>query len=106
MKLFLVAVKDRKAGVFTAPQCVVRLEAGLRGFADEVNRADPNNMWFKHPEDFELHHVGSFDDQVGRVEPLGDPVVLGCGDEYKRQQSLSFGEPRGDGRTRDFMNSQ
>lgn len=94
MKLFLVGVKDRKAGVFTAPQAVVRLEAALRGFADEVNNPrNGENMWYRHPEDFELYHVGSFDDQVGRLEPLGDPVLLGCGDEYRKQQEMSFGSP-------------
>lgn len=93
MNLFLLAVKDRKAGVFTAPQCVVRLEAGLRSFSDEVNNPrNGENMWFRHPEDFELYHVGSFDDQVGRLLPLTDPVLLGCGDEFRRQLGLPLGD--------------
>lgn len=91
MKLYLVSVKDRKAGVFTSPQCVVRLEAALRSFADNVNDPRPDNMWFKHPEDFELWHVGSFDDQTGKVAVLVEVALLACGDEYKKQQALPFG---------------
>lgn len=61
MKMQILAVRDIKADVYGVPMFVPNIAAALRNFADQVN--DPESgMLNKHPEDFELYHLGSYDD--------------------------------------------
>lgn len=65
MNLFVVSVRDRAADVFGQPMFVVSIGGAVRSFADEVNRVDPQNVLNRHPEDFDLYVLGSFDDNTG-----------------------------------------
>lgn len=38
-----------------------------RGVVDAL-QSSPDTLIAKHPEDFDLYHVGSFDDETGKVE--------------------------------------
>lgn len=53
--------------------------SALRAFADHVN--EPGTGPNKHPEDYSLWHIGTFDDQEGRITPL-TPTMLGRAAEY------------------------
>lgn len=65
MKLQIVAVRDRAADVFGQPQFVAAVGVAIRGFQDEANREERSNQLFMHPEDFDLYHIGEYDDSDG-----------------------------------------
>lgn len=81
MKLFVVSVKDNAAQMFGRPIFVPALGLANRQFSDEVNRAAEDNQYYKHPEDFDLYHLGVFDDETGLFELLTFPKILARGVE-------------------------
>lgn len=74
MKLQVVAVADRALQAFNRPICVQALGLAVRSFQDEVNNT--SSELSKHPEDYELHHLGVFDDQTGAFESFRSTIVL------------------------------
>lgn len=89
MELKIIVVRDIKADVFMQPQFVSSLGAAIRSFGDECQRQDENNILWKHPEDFELYHIGNWDDNSGSfdVEHDGsgfDRKQIAVGSNYKR----------------------
>lgn len=56
--------KDSAADTFGQPFFAPSIGVAVRSFTDEVNRADQNNELYKHPDDFILYEVGTFDDDV------------------------------------------
>lgn len=82
MKLVLLAVYDVVAGAYNAPPIGAPTRGvGERSFSDEVNR--PESAFGLHPDDYELHEVGSFDMVTGLVEPLlPRPNVYGRARNY------------------------
>lgn len=77
MKRLLFAVRDRVALVYMAPFLEVTEAAALRAFSDAA--ADQQTQLSKHPEDFDLYHLGSFDDSDGAFEILERPVQISPG---------------------------
>lgn len=74
MKFELFAVLDAKAGFFGQLFWEQRREMAIRQFSDAVNDgSNPNNMWYRHPEDFTLYALGEYDNETGRVSSL--PVL-------------------------------
>lgn len=83
MKLYVVVIRDRGADVFGAPNFVASVGGAIRGFADEINRNAEGNVLFKHPQDFDLFKLGTYDDEtaefaVGRPEQIavGKDLVI------------------------------
>lgn len=75
MKMGLYAVLDAKLGDFGAPFVSQRDESAQRSFADAVNDgSNPNNQWFRHPEDFALYKIGDYDTETATLVPM----VLKC----------------------------
>lgn len=66
MKQVIVAVRDSAMGSFARPFFVPTVAVAVRSFTDEVNRVDPQNQMNVHPEDFELHQLGEFDEESGQ----------------------------------------
>lgn len=79
MKKFIVCVRDIRADLFFSPMFYQSLGQAERQFADEVNRKDASNTLASHPADFELFHVGSFDDQTCTFDLLDKPTQLALG---------------------------
>ena len=50
---------------------------------DEVNRPNDNNMLYKHPADFILYEIGTFDQNIGAGSFLSTPFRLTGGDEIQ-----------------------
>jgi len=48
----------------------------VRSFTDEVNRVSETNEMNRHPSDYELYHVGTYDDQAGHLEPVSPPILI------------------------------
>lgn len=71
MQLFLCAVRDSAVSAFQRPFVVPALGMAIRAFGDEVVR--PESELAKHPSDYELFHLGSFDEESGKVVCLPNP---------------------------------
>lgn len=77
MELF--AIKDVKAGTFGNIVCYLNRAVALRGLAEAVQQ--PDNMLSKHGFDFQLYHLGTFDQTSGVVECFPQPdFVITVGD--------------------------
>lgn len=72
MNLYVVAVRDRASDVFGSPYFVVSVGAAVRSFGDEINREDAQNPCYKHPEDYDLFLLGSYDDNIGKFVNTDD----------------------------------
>ena len=76
MLQFVVSVKDRAADVFNRPFFVPHRNVAVRDFTDEVNRVAADNPLNKHPDDFDLYVLGTFDDNSGAFVMEETPTVL------------------------------
>lgn len=61
--LIVCAVRDSAVNAFSRPFFVPAVGAAVRAFGDEVSRVDSD--MHKHPEDFELYELGTFDEESG-----------------------------------------
>lgn len=70
----VVAVWDRALGayirLFTAPSIAI----AARSFIDDL--WDPKGEMVKHPGDYELHHLASFEDITGRFEQVSEFTLI------------------------------
>lgn len=76
MKYQIVSVYDYVAEVYGTPYYAVSQGSAIRGFSDEINRADPNNMLYQHPKDYKLVLLGTFDDFSATFELQSSPTDL------------------------------
>lgn len=67
MKLYAYCVYDRKALVYNAPFFAVSDGSAARSFSDLAN--DLSTTVGRHPMDYVLFRVGSFDDAAGMLLP-------------------------------------
>lgn len=79
MQYFVMAVRDRAADVFGVPHYAASIGTAVRNFSDEVNRSAPDNMFNKHPEDFDLFHLGLYDDSTAKFETFEKPRQVAIG---------------------------
>lgn len=63
MKVLVFSVYDKKASAFLAPFTFPARGQAVRAFSDTVN--DPKTPFWKHPEDFDLHELGTFNEASG-----------------------------------------
>lgn len=76
-KLYIVAVRDRAIDAFMNPFVVSALGMALRSFGDEVK--NPESPMSKHPEDYDLFHLGFYESDSGALQPLERPHQLAIG---------------------------
>jgi len=79
MIMQIVAVHDRAAQGYARPVFVAALGQAIRSFQDELNRQDPNNEMNRHPDDFDLFHLGTYNDSTGKIESLEVPLQIAIG---------------------------
>ena len=83
MKLILCSVKDRASDAYGRPMFVPSSGVAIRSFSDEVNRSEPDNQLFNHPDDFDLYEFGEFDDNTGLFNLYDQPKLLTLGKQVK-----------------------
>lgn len=66
MKTNAYAVQDIKADRFNVPFFITTHGEAIRVFGD--NCQNKESLWNKHPEDFRLYHLGTFDDKTGELQ--------------------------------------
>lgn len=82
MKQNLYSVFDRKTGIYSPPMAFPAVGAAVRMFTDEVNGGQ--SLIGKHPEDYDLYHVGEFDDNTAQLEPLVSASLVVAGLSVKQ----------------------
>ncbi|QXP08171.1 MAG: nonstructural protein [Arizlama microvirus] len=76
----VVSIRDSAVNAFMRPWFVPAVGAAVRSFADEAVRADGDIV--KHPADYELFELGTFDDSTARFTMLAEPRSLARGADY------------------------
>jgi len=74
--LQIFSVRDTAAEAFLPPFTMNSRGAAIRAFTDAVNGG--NNQFTAHAGDYNLFHIGDFDEDLGVVTP-SEPVLLGNG---------------------------
>lgn len=79
----IYAIRDNQVEAFSQPFYSPTHGSALRAFSDHVNeKGTPAN---KHPSDYDLFHLGEFDDQVGTIKPIA-PARIGRATEYLNKE--------------------
>lgn len=76
MVLYCFCLMDNKAGFFGQPFMFPSRGQAVRAIQDLV--ADPTTMAGKHPADFNLFEVGTWDDQTGRYTDQIPEHICSC----------------------------
>ena len=76
MLLQVVVVRDSAINAFGTPYFVTHTGSAVRGFTDGVNTPQENSNLYKHPADFVLWHLGTYDDLDARFDLFPSPVQL------------------------------
>lgn len=81
MVLKIVAVWDIKARVYIAPAAYRNQFDAARAFGAAAT--EPGNQINVHAWDFELHELGEFFDQDGKLVPRSEPFVICRASDFK-----------------------
>jgi hypothetical protein len=76
MKMVIVSILDTAAGAYGRPAFVASEGVAIRQFQDEVNRVNDDNQLYKHPDDFNLFYLGTYDDNSGSMDLLAAPKLI------------------------------
>lgn len=70
----LYSVNDTLARIYYMPFQTSTVEPAIRVFSDLVNAK--GESVYNNPEDFNLMHLGTFDDATGLITPFEKPVFI------------------------------
>lgn len=70
----VMSVFDSASALYGQPFYVPAIAAAVRSVSDEANRAAADNPLYQHPDDFELFHIGDFDDVSGLLTAVSPCV--------------------------------
>jgi hypothetical protein len=82
MYLHICSIFDSATQAYGRPIAVPSRGLAVRSFSDEVNRPGADNTMHNHPDDFELHAIGGFDDSTGMLTSI-HPECLSRGKDLK-----------------------
>lgn len=72
--LEVFAVLDKKAAAYGTPQFVPTVGLATRGFEDACKSAQ--GPLVEHPEDYSLHHIGTYDPNSGEIKSFALPKFV------------------------------
>jgi len=78
------AIRDVKADAFNLPFFQTTRASAIRNFADLSS--DPQSTIARHPEDFQLYEIGSYDSGNAYFTSLELPILLASATEFNSQQ--------------------
>lgn len=81
MKQHVFTVFDQKASAHVNPFFLPNQALAIRSFSECAN--DENHQFGRHPGDFYLKEIGTFDVVSGKLEPYEVPLSLGSAAEHK-----------------------
>lgn len=85
MILKIIAIRDRAADAFGIPNFTASIGAAMRSFADEINSPRENNQLNRHPEDFDLYELGTYNDNTGHFD-VGVPRQIAIGKDLVQKE--------------------
>lgn len=66
--MYVCAVFDTAVQAFLQPFQVPHTGAAVRGFTDEINHSDKDQPMARHPDDYELYLLATFDTETGQYD--------------------------------------
>lgn len=84
--LVVCTVLDLVSQQYGRPFFTVSTGSAIRGFSDEVNEPHEQSVLYRHPDDFQLFCLGSFDDETGKFALDDVPQMLVSGSQIKDQK--------------------
>lgn len=75
----IYAIRDDQVDAYAQPFFSPTNGSALRAFADHVNEA--GTAANKHPRDFSLYHLGTYDEHTGQITGT-KPTRIGTANEY------------------------
>lgn len=81
MKLTIFAIHDIKADLFGPPFYMTTIAEALRAFTDLAD--DPNTTVGRHPGDYRLMQLGTWDNEKGVFNTDQEHKNLGFASDYK-----------------------
>lgn len=85
MQLCMYSVFDNKAKIFLQPFFMQNDAVATRFFVDAAN--DPDSIICKHPEDYALMYLGTFDNETSEFYINVSPHSLGLAASFKNQSA-------------------
>lgn len=79
-QLLVCSMFDVKVGTFMSPFLAPALGAASRSFQDLLG--DAQQPFGRHPEDFRLFQLATFDDETGTFANLPSPVLVVDGAQF------------------------
>lgn len=80
MRVKIYAIMDDKAAAFMEPFFAQTNGLAIRRFSSNTN--NPDSIFNKFPDDFQLFKIGEFDDHTGRITGTEKREALGYAREY------------------------
>ena len=70
----IYCVRDSKSEAYLQPMFFATNAAAIRAFQDVIN--DGKSNFSKHPEDYTMFHIGSYDDASGTLVSMNPESVV------------------------------
>lgn len=83
MQLKVFSIRDKKGEIFMQPFFQKTVGEAERSF--KTLTQDEKSMISKYPDDFDLYHVGEYDDQNGMLLPLKEVRMIISATQLKGQ---------------------
>lgn len=74
MEKQLYSIFDSKSGIYAAPFVETNKGSAIRAINELIARGDSTPA--KYPEDFQLVHLGSYDEQSGQIVPQEGAIIV------------------------------
>ncbi len=87
----MFAIYDNKAEYYLNPLTFNTTGESLRNFSDAVN--DTQTMLHRHPGDFNLFEIGTYDNLTGQISMHQNSVNLGNALEFIEQETPYEAQP-------------
>ena len=81
----IFTVFDSKAAAYLTPFYAQTKGVAIRQFSDAIN-ADPSHNFARHPEDFTLFELGTYDDNNSQFTLHDAPQSIGVAVEFIKEQ--------------------
>ena len=85
MNMLMFSIFDDKASIYSRPFYALTVGEAIRTFTDAINT--PDSPYNRHPEDYTLYSVGTFNDQDAEVQD-NTPNNLGNATSYLHQPEI------------------
>jgi hypothetical protein len=86
MKLEMYSIYDTKSETYYQPIFLLNEAMMLRQFADMAN--DKDCAISKHPEDYTLYHLGSWQDQDSKIKIINKTLIASAHEHVVQSREL------------------